>query len=277
VLTAVLVSLALAQPVDTTVAVNRGDRLLIDGVTGSVVIVGWNRDELEVVGDGGDERVGIRRSGTTLSLVGGAAGRRGRSVDAMIRVPTWMSVSIQSRSIDVSMMGLDGAIEVGNVNGDVTIADVAGPVDIRSVDGEIHVRNARGGVSASSQSDDVTLDGVSGPVEAHSGDGDIVLEDVQSTSVRAEAQDGDVIFRGTIADGGDYGFYLHDGDATIAVPQATSARVSVSTFDGEFESDFSVRVERFTSGRQFDFLLGDGGAQIDIEVFDGDIRLVRMP
>ena len=54
-----------------------------------------------------------------------------------------------------------------------------------------------------------------------------------------------------------------------------SARVAVSTFDGEFESEFPVIIERFTGGREFDFVLGDGRARIEIQVFDGEINLLR--
>jgi hypothetical protein len=158
----------------------------------------------------------------------------------------------------------------------VFVENVSGAVDVRSVSGAVEIINATGGVRASSQSDDVTLRRVSGPVEAHSGNGNIVLDDVRSIFVRAEARDGDIDFNGTVAENGDYGFFLHDGDATIAMPAATSAQVSISTFDGEFQSEFAVRVDRFTSGRQFDFVLGDGGARIQIEVFDGDISLLQI-
>ena len=122
----------------------------------------------------------------------------------------------------------------GTRSGDIRIVDVGGPVDVRSIDGEIDIENARGGVRATSQSDDVTLRRVSGSIEVHSGSGDILLEDVQSESVRAETQDGDIVFSGTISDRGEYAFYVHDGDALIAVPSSMNARVSVSTFDGEF-------------------------------------------
>jgi hypothetical protein len=130
-------------------------------------------------------------------------------------------------------------------------------------------------VRASSQADDVTLRRIAGSVEVHSGDGDILLDALESMSVRAEAQDGDIVFSGSIEDGGEYGFYLHDGDVTLELPADVSARVHVSTFDGEFTSDFPVRVESFSAGRQFDFVLGRGSASIDIEVFDGEIRLAR--
>jgi hypothetical protein len=51
--------------------------------------------------------------------------------------------------------------------------------------------------------------------------------------------------------------------------------VSVSTFDGEFESEFPVVVQRFTGGREFEFILGEGAARLQIQVFDGEIRLLQ--
>ena len=270
--TALLVTL---QARDTLIEVRRGDRVVIEQVTGNVAISAWERDAVEVQASSGGGPVALRRSGGAIQVVPGESRGRARSVDATLRVPRWIDLEIGSRSLDLSVTGMAGAIRVGNVTGDVRIQDVDGPVEVRSIRGEIAIGDARGGVRASSQGDDVSLARVSGSVEAHSGDGDIVLQDVRSEAVRVEAQDGDVTFSGTIAAGGEYRFFVHDGDATIAVPAETSAQVSVSTFDGEFQSEFTVRVERFTSGREFDFTIGDGRARIQIEVFDGEIRLLR--
>ena len=260
---------------DTLIEAQRGDRVVIEQVTGEVAISAWERDAVEVQGSRGAGPVILRRSGSAIQLVTGESRGRPRSVEATLRVPRWIDLEIGSRSLDLAVTGVAGAIRVGNVAGDVRIQDVDGPVDVRSIRGDITVVDARGGVRASSQGDDVSLVRVSGSVEAHSGDGDVVLQDVRSENVRVEAQDGDVSFSGTIAPGGDYRFFVHDGDATIAVPAETSARVSVSTFDGEFQSEFTVRVEQFTSGREFDFTIGEGEARMQIEVFDGEIRLLR--
>jgi len=262
------------QATDTVVELRRGDRLVIEQVVGEVTIRSWDRDALEVRTDRNEPAVTVRRSGADVSLRSVEGGRR-RSTVATVSVPRWIALEIGSRNLEVSVTGVSGAIRVGNLNGEVRIVDTDGPVDVRSVRGEILVTDARGPVRVSSQSDDVTLRRISGPIEAHSGDGDVVLEDIDAQTVRAEAQDGDVFFSGRIAAGGDYGFFVHDGDATLALPATTSARVRVSTFDGEFESEFTVRVERFTSGREFDFTLGGGGASIQIEVFDGEIRLLQ--
>ena len=263
------------QAADTAVEVRRGDRVVIEQVIGEISITSWDRDAVEVRTDPAEPAIALRRSGADVHIVDAEARGRRRATQASLTVPRWIDLEIGSRSLDVSVSGLSGAIRVGNLSGEVRIQDVDGPVDVRSVRGEIVITDARAAVRASSQSDDVTLLRISGPVEAHSGDGDVVLQDIDAQTVRVEAQDGDVVFSGSIAPGGDYGFFVHDGDATIALPAATSARVSVSTFDGEFESDFTVRVERFSSGREFDFTLGSGDARIQIEVFDGEIRLLQ--
>jgi DUF4097 and DUF4098 domain-containing protein YvlB len=264
------------QAQDTVLAVNRGDRVVLEGISGVMAITAWDRSELEVRSTTGNTPLAVRRTGATLQVEPDGARRR-RSLDAVIRVPAWIDVEVGGSALDLNVTGIDGALRVANVSGDVQIRDAGGAVDVRSIRGEVVVVDARGAVRASSQADDVTLRRIVGSVEAHSGDGDIILDQIESMSVRAEAQDGNIVFSGAIGNGGEYRFYLHDGDVLLEVPADVSARVHVSTFDGEFTSDFPVRVESFSAGRQFDFVLGQGSALIEIEVFDGEIRLARRP
>ena len=262
-------------PMDTIVPMRRGDRIVIENLSGDIVVEGWTRDQLEIVTEDREARMRVARRGAVLEIGPDEGRRRRRSVDARIRIPVWADLEVGGLSLDISIRGVDGVLDIGTVSGDIVIRDAGGRVEVRSIDGEVRVENARGGVRASSQSDDVTLVGVSGPVEVHSGSGDLRLDDISSASVRAETQDGDILYEGTIEDGGSYGFFVHDGDAVIAVPETMDARVSVSTFDGEFESEFPVVVQRFTGGREFEFVLGAGRARVEIEVFDGEIRLLR--
>jgi DUF4097 and DUF4098 domain-containing protein YvlB len=273
---ALVLAAASTAQADTTLAVNRGDRVVLEGISGVIAIEAWDRNELEVRSTTGNVPLTVRRTGATLQVEADGARRR-RSLDAVIRVPAWIDVEVGGSALDLNVTGIDGGLRVANVSGDVQIRDAGGSVDVRSIRGEVVVVDARGSVRASSQADDVTLRRVAGSVEAHSGDGDIVLDQIESMSVRAEAQDGDIVFSGSIASAGEYRFYLHDGDVLLEVPADVSARVHVSTFDGEFTSDFPVRVESFSAGRQFDFVLGQGSALVEIEVFDGEIRLARRP
>jgi hypothetical protein len=261
--------------VDTIVQLRRGDRVILDNVGGEVSVEGWNRDELELRGEGEVFGLVVRRSGSQVLVTRDDRKGRQRSVEASLRVPIWVDFEASARSLDLRVTGVDGSIDIRNVSGDVSVGNVGGRVQVRTVQGEIDIMDARGGVSASSQSDDVRLTDVSGPVNAHSGSGDVLLVNIRSVAVRAETQDGDITFTGSITDGGEYGFFVHDGDAIIAIPEGVNASVGVSTFDGDFESEFPVLLQRFTGGREFDFVIGEPRASIQIQVFDGEIRLLR--
>lgn len=279
-MTGLLLALALVGPgpelaQDTLVALRRSDTVVLEGLSGEVSVETWARDELELRSQGDASALQVTRSGSSVRIErDGRKGRRG-SVEAAIRVPAWVAVEVSGRSLDLWVDGVDGPIDVRVVDGDVWIRNAGGPVDVRTVEGEIDVTDARGGVNLSSQSDEVRVRDVRGAVVVHSGSGDLQLSDVFSSDVRAETQDGDIHFSGPIEDGGDYGFFVHDGDAIIAIPAESNARVSVSTFDGEFESEFPVLIERFTGGREFEFQVGEPRARIEIQVFDGEIRLLH--
>jgi hypothetical protein len=264
---------ALPLAADTVIDVRPGDRVVLENLTGTVLVEAWDQDRLEVTLDDEDAFI-VERSGSTLRLVRSA--RRGdrRSVEVSIRAPSWIDLEIGGRSVEATITGIEGNVRVANVRGDVRVEN-AGEVEISSIEGEVTVVDARGDVTASSQAEDVTIVRAGGTVQAHSGDGAVTLEDLRSSSVRAETQDGDIEFSGTVVAGGTYGFFVHDGDATIALPASAGVQASVSTFDGEFESEFPVVIRRFTGGRQFEFTLGDGSARLEIQVFDGEIRLVQ--
>lgn len=269
------VALLPPQPVDTIIEVRRGDRVVFENILGEIFVEAWDGDGLEVQGEDAEASLRVRRSGSTLRIVIDDPKGRRRGVEATIRLPAGVDVEITGLLLDVSVIGMEGRIDVRNVSGDIWIENVGGAVDVRTIDGEIDVVRARAGVAASSQSDDVRLRSVSGPIAVHSGSGNIEMVDIVSGSVRAETQDGDIEFSGSIERGGEYGFFVHDGDAVIEIPSSSGADVSVSTFDADFESEFPVVIERYTGGRDFEFTLGDGAARIQIQVFDGEIRLLR--
>lgn len=194
-------------------------------------------------------------------------------VDAVVRLPAWVDLEIQGRSVDVWIAGMESRVGVRNLSGDLHVERVSGEVRLATVEGAIEVRDVRGAVSARSQGEGIRLVDVEGDIDVSTGSGDLRLEGIRSGSVVAETLDGDVLFAGPLQAGGSYRFSVHDGDATLELPRSTAAEVRVATFDGEFVSDFPVLLQRFGGGGVMEFTLGDGGADLEIEVFDGEIRL----
>ncbi len=130
-------------------------------------------------------------------------------------------------------------------------------------------------MTAASGDDDVFVRDVTGPVVAQTVDGDVVLENVSGPAVEGSTVEGSIYFSGTLDPRGEYRLVTHDGDVTVALGSPADAVVVVSTFDGDFESDFAVTMERFAAGKELRFTLGDGGAKLFLEAFDGNIRLRR--
>jgi hypothetical protein len=275
-----LTSLALlggaARP-DTTVTLRRGDRVQIRGLEGELQVRVWDRAEMEVTGE--DRSAGgVRVSRDGSRVLVGPEGRTGRREDVVmtLRVPSWAALDVQGLELDVDVSGTGGQVSVRNVSGDIHVQKTSGDLDLTSVEGEITVTDARGAVRAHSRGDDVTLTRVVGDVDAGTGNGNVRLDGIDAASVRAETLDGDVYFAGSLMAGGLYSFSVHDGDATLIVPRASEAHVTVATFDGEFSSDFPVTLQHYTGEGRFDFTLGKGGgARVSVEVFDGEIRLRR--
>jgi DUF4097 and DUF4098 domain-containing protein YvlB len=115
----------------------------------------------------------------------------------------------------------------------------------------------------------------SGEITAETVNGEIVLERVDATSLEATTVNGDVGYDGPIRTNGRYTLSSHNGDVTLAMAPNSSATVDVSTFNGEFESEFPVTMREARKGKRFNFTLGSGSAQVSLESFQGTVQLVR--
>jgi DUF4097 and DUF4098 domain-containing protein YvlB len=122
---------------------------------------------------------------------------------------------------------------------------------------------------------DVEVSASSGEVTAETVNGDVTLDTVDATSVTATSLNGDVAYNGPVKSSGRYALSTHNGDVTLTVAEGTSASVSVSTFNGEFESAFPVTLTESRKGKRFNFTIGGGSAQVTLESFQGTIALVR--
>src|SRR6266853_629531 len=123
-------------------------------------------------------------------------------------------------------------------------------------------------------STDIEVDGTQGAVTAETVSGDIELEGIESSNVDVNTVSGDVLYEGTIKDAGHYRFSTHNGDVTLAIAEKVNATVSVATFNGAFDSSFPVSVTGTTKHR-FGFTIGSGSARLELETFNGDIKLRR--
>jgi DUF4097 and DUF4098 domain-containing protein YvlB len=270
-----LAALAFLQQIDTTVTAQQGQRLVVDSYGGDIAVKTWGRNAVRVEADP-PSRTEVEVSSSSGAVSVRSEGRRGppASIDYTITVPAWMGLDLSGVYSDVTVEGVRGPITVETVQGEVDVAGGEGTVSLRSVQGSVKLRGAKGRIDVHSVNDEVRISESSGEITAETVNGDVVLERVDATSLNATTVNGDLGYDGPIRNGGRYTLSTHNGDITLAATPTTSATITVSTFSGDFESDFPVPVRETRKGRRFGFSLGSGSAQVSLESFQGTIRLV---
>jgi DUF4097 and DUF4098 domain-containing protein YvlB len=271
-----LAALTLIQQIDSTVPVERGQRLEVDLYAGDLDVKTWTKSAVRVVADpDGRGRVEIERSATSLSVR--TTGRRGppSSTDIQLTVPAWMALDISGVYSDITIAGARGPISAETVQGDVSAEGGDGLVSVKSVQGGVSVTGAKGRIEANSVNADVEIHRSAGEISTETVNGSIELTGTDATTLTATSVNGDLSYDGPVHPGGRYSFSTHNGDITLAMAEGASAAVSVSTFNGEFESEFPVTLTETRKGKRFNFTVGSGNAQVTLESFQGTISLVR--
>lgn len=269
-------TLAAARQADTTVSVARGQRLEVNAFGGEIAVHAWNRNAVRVeAGTSGRDRVEVSTSATAVSVR--TQGRHGPppEIDLQISAPPWMALRLSGVRTDVTVQGCMAPISVETVEGEVEVTGGDGLISLRSVQGTVTLRGAKGRISVNSVNEDVQVSRASGEITAETVNGDITLDGVEATMIDGSTVNGDISYRGPIQNGGRYSLSTHNGDITLTVAEGSNASVAVSTFNGEFESEFPVPLSGTRKGKGFTFTLGSGSAQVTLESFQGTIQLVR--
>ena len=273
---AVALTLGAAQQIDTTIAAERSQRLLVNAYGGHVTVRSWNRNAVRVEATAsGSNRVEVSSSASAMSVR--TQGRHGPPTNTALRisVPVWMALSLSGVHTNATIQGTRAPISVETVEGEVNVTGGDGLISLRSVQGSVSLHGARGRISVNSVNEDVRVSNSTGEIMAETVNGEIALEGVDAPTVDASTVNGDISYAGPIRNGGRYALSTHNGDITLTVADGASANVAVSTFNGEFESEFPVPLSGTRKGKGFNFTLGSGSAQVTLESFQGTIQLVR--
>lgn len=275
-LTALLGTPALPQT-DTILSVREGAELAVELLRGQVNVRTWNRSEVRIVAEHEpDDWVDIEHSERLVQVEMGSRYGPPDHVDLEITVPAWIGIAIEGAFVGADIGGVAGEVSVETAHGDVRLDGGRGFIELASVQGQVDCRNARGRIRIGSVNGGVRLVDAQGDIMVETVNGSQELRGIDAESVDVTAVNGAITYAGTIREGGRYILNSHNGDITIAVPPGTNANVWVSTYNGDFETDFPITLrETRQQGKRFNFALGSGGARVELNTFGGDIHLRR--
>lgn len=276
-LIATLAALTLLAPqgVDTTVIqVERGDRLEAENHLGNITVRSWDRNAVMVRLNGSRRGVEIERSAGEVRVELDWEGGNPGNVDYEITAPAWMALELSGLHSNITVTGSKAAISASTVSGTIDVDGGSGNIELESVEGRVSLSNATGRFELSAVNSGIVVRNVTGPISAESVNGGVTISRAESSDVDASTVNGDITFGGPIQTGGRYSLSTHNGNVTVGIQEGASAIVSISTFQGEVVADFPLSY-RSSRERSFSFTMGGGSARLDIESFQGTIRLAR--
>jgi hypothetical protein len=173
------------------VAASTGDTVRIDLATGGELrIVAWNRQSVEVRatlrGTTENAQVSLLRANHEVSLSSSAGTRSNRPglYEYEIRVPSSVSVTVQSSQGSITVDGVTGLVSGRTGSGDIRVDHVNGELRLATGRGEIKVTDSDVTGEIRTDVGDLRLRNVKGSVHAITTAGRVFVD---SSTVRATA------------------------------------------------------------------------------------------
>lgn len=234
--------------------------------------------------------------GGTLSINGDGRRNPGRGL-IEVTVPVWAHVEINTIGGNLIFVSMPDRVDAETVSGFIRATGGSGTADLQSVAGPVTVTDFHGTkLSIDATGGAVTVTSSSGRMEIDNVTGGIVLRGIRSTSVSASTVNDGIDFDGVLAPTGSYDFASQNGDVTLTLGADVSARMKITTLNGQFRSPqipattngtgTSTSTDRRsgksnrrddTDERAFIATYGSGSARVTIDVFNGNIIVKKKP
>ncbi len=252
--------------------------VLIENVSGSVVVIGWDKAEISLEGTlSGDIEELEFETGKKKSRIKVVWPKKKKNIkggaDLTIMVPRGSSLEVECVSAPIEISKMTGEVEASSISGDVTVTGDCAEVEAESISGDVLVEGGAPEVEASSISGDVKARGKVSEVEAQTVSGNIDLVFDKFISLGVESVSGNADVEGDLDKEGSFSLDLHSGNLTLTVPAGVSADFEIETFSGEIDNAFgqkSRKTSKYSPGRELEFTTGAGDARVRINTFSGD-------
>ena len=247
---------------------------------GSIRIAGWAKDTVAFSGtadaDLPEFNFGVGKKGA--SAKGGLWDKEksGGSANLEVRVPDGATLWVKTTGASVEIEGVSGGVDIYSVTGDVKFAGSPKQLYAESMGGEVTISGTSPSVRVKTGSGPITFRGAGEDVTLASVGGKITVSGPLLRRGHFESVTGDILFDGALEPGSSVGFQTHSGRVELTLPPDTGADCVVTTIKGKLRVDFDVPeslARDAAGGSEREFTIGDGGANVKIQTFDGAVTI----
>jgi hypothetical protein len=277
-----------AKPVNMVRPFSPQGQVSIENTKGAVVVRVSDKPEVRIAGALGDgvERIAVDGDRNNLRIrvinpvnkgwFGNWGAAQVGDTRLEITVPATASVMLESVSAASDIKGVAGRrLRVDTVSGNVQVDASPGEAQIESVSGDLHLTLQTDKVHAETVSGDLDLRGkLNGDISVETVSGKILLRADNPSEVEVSAVSGDAELHTGLAKRGQLKAESTSGDLKLLLPAASSARLELSSFSGQVQSDTgNVDKPENGPGSSLDARLGKGEANVSMKSFSGDVSV----
>lgn len=268
-----------ATPIDERRPLNADGRVAVNNLAGTIEVIGWDRNEVAITGELGEDVEELEISGDANSLsvhVRYPRKTRGSVEETLLQlqVPKTAALDLEGVSADIRVSGIGGPLAASSVSGDIEARVKSAEVRLNTVSGDVVLDAASARTELQSVSGDLEARGLRGTVKAETVSGDLSIDGGPFKSVAVESVSGDLqLLAQALEAGGELRAETLSGQLTVRLAQPPDAQVSLKTFSGTLSSDYG----QIQPGerRKLETTLGSGKGRIELNSFSGDIHLGR--
>ena len=251
----------------------------ITNLAGSVQVVGWSNNQVEITGVLGKNVADLEIYGDENELsIEVDAPRHADDLDTelVIKIPSNAGVGVETVSASIQVEGVSGPVELQSVSGTIAVSGAPSELYAESVSGDITV--ARAGIRTD-------IEVVSGSVVVHDGSGELSVDTVSGNvsitgglfeAASFESVSGNIGFAAQMSSRGEYDFETVSGAVNLMVSPAVSAEFYVETFSGTIQNAIGPEARstsQYTQQKELEFTAGSGGAEVSISTFSGGVQI----
>jgi len=274
--------LSAQKDVDETRRVDKNAKIIISNVSGSLEVIGWEKDEVKIEGHLEEDVEELEISGGENRLrIKVHIPRHGRNRHASayltIHVPRGGRLDVGAVSADIELEGVaTSELEISNVSGRIDASASADELSLETVSGRIRFTGNSRDVECSSVSGSIDLKGDLTSVECGTVSGRIEVEAGKTETGEFGSTSGSIEFDGDVLGSGKFKFKSVSGSIKIAVPENISAEFDLSSFSGSIRNRLShhdVHKNKYGPGSDLQFVTGSGDVRISASSFSGSVEV----
>jgi hypothetical protein len=239
---------------------------------GSLRLIGWDRDSLEIHGhmEPHSFAYGATGRGGKFIVESDNAGRA-QPKQVVVYFPRHGTVRVETASADISVTDLAGTFI--SATGSIRVAGQSTSVDASAMSGNLDLEVSTPWLRARTGQGRLLLRGAPQHVDASTIGGALDIAAPTILRGRFSSVTGDIRYASTPAPTSLFEFSNHSGTIDLLLPDTVSARFDLSSITGPIENGFLQARPVSAGPHNLRISLGRGESQITVRSFKGTIRL----